>query len=142
MEIQTIMTRSVAAVAPSDKLEKAARLMKEEDVGCVLVLDEERRPLGIITDRDIVLRVLGRKRDPSKVRVEEAMSPDPKTARTFEPVLVTARRMAEEGVRRLPVVDEEGHIVGLVSVDDLLTLFITELSNVAAAIAGSSRLLK
>ena len=70
------------------------------------------------------------------------MSPDPKTARTSEPVLVAARRMAEESVRRLPVIDEDGHVVGLISVDDLLTLFITELSNVAAAIAGSSRLLK
>ena len=142
MEIQTIMTRSVAAVSPSDKLDKAARLMKEEDVGCVLVLDEERRPLGIITDRDIVLRVLAAKRDPAEVRVQEIMSPDPETARTYEPVLVTARRMAEESVRRLPVTDEDGHVVGLISVDDLLTLFITELSNVAAAIAGSSRLVK
>ena len=99
-------------------------------------------PFGIVTDRDIVLRALGERRDPGQVRVEEVMTSKPKTARTFEPVLVTARRMAQEGVRRLPVVDEDGHVVGLVSVDDLLTLFITEFSNVAAAIAGSSRLLK
>ena len=63
------------------------------------------------------------------------MSPDPKTARTFEPVLVTARRMAQEGVRRLPVVDEDGHVVGLISVDDLRRLLPEreELSNIVIA---------
>jgi CBS domain-containing protein len=142
MEIQSIMTRRVAAVAPGERLAKAARLMREEDVGCVLVLNDDRQAVGIVTDRDIVLRTLARGRDPAQVRVEEIMSRDPVTARTHEPVLITARRMAQEAVRRLPVVDEAGHVVGLISVDDLLTVFITELSNVAAAIAGSSRLLK
>jgi CBS domain-containing protein len=142
MEIQSVMTRRVAALSPDDSLAKAAELMRKEDVGCVLIMNEEHKALGIVTDRDVVLRAVASGRNPAEVRVEDVMTREPKTARSSEPVLVTARRMAQEGVRRLPVVDEDGHVVGLISVDDLLTLFITELSNVAAAIAGASRLVK
>ena len=142
MEVAVVMSRKVVSVGPSDSVEKAAHLMREEDVGCVLVVDANQKPAGILTDRDVVVRGVALGRRLSDVHVEEVMTRNPFTTRRSEPVLLTAKRMADLLVRRLPVVDEEGHVVGVISVDDLLTVLITELSNVATSIVGSSRLVK
>lgn len=142
MEVGAIMSKRVAAVGPRDTLVKVARLMKEEDVGCVLVLDEHRKPVGIVTDRDVIVRGLAVGRNPETEAVEAVMTKSPFSTRASEPVMLAARRMADLLVRRLPVVDEEGRAIGLVSVDDLLTILITELSNAATAIVGSSKLVR
>lgn len=141
MDVQSMMIRNVISVGPRDPLSKAAQLMREENVGCVLVLDERRKPVGILTDRDLVVKGVASGRNLSGP-VEEIMSRNPFTTKPTEPVMLAARRMADLLVRRLPVVDEEGKVVGLISVDDLLTVFITELSNVAAAIVGTSKLVR
>jgi CBS domain-containing protein len=141
MDVASIMIKKLVAVGPKDPLSKAAQLMREEEVGCVLVLDERRKPLGILTDRDLVVRGVATGRSLS-TPVEEVMSRNPFTTKPTEPVMLAARRMADLLVRRLPVVDEEGRAVGLISVDDLLTILITELSNVASAIVGTSKLVR
>jgi CBS domain-containing protein len=141
MDVASIMIKKLVALGPKDPLSKAAQLMREEEVGCVLVLDERRKPLGILTDRDLVVRGVATGRSLS-TPVEEVMSRNPFTTKPTEPVMLAARRMADLLVRRLPVVDEEGRAVGLISVDDLLTILITELSNVASAIVGTSKLVR
>jgi CBS domain-containing protein len=141
MEVDRIMNRNLAAVGPKASLLGAAKLMGDENVGCVLVVDEKKKPIGILTDRDVVVRGLARGASLETATVDSAMSPHPFTARRNDPIMLVARKMADKGVRRIPVVDEDETAVGIVSVDDLLTVFISEISNVAAAIVGSSKLI-
>ncbi|MBI3989974.1 MAG: CBS domain-containing protein [candidate division NC10 bacterium] len=135
------MTKKVAALRPQDTVARAARLMRERGVGCILVLDTKRKPVGILTDRDIVVSVVALGLDPMATKLEEVMTPRVLTASRDEILLRVAKRMAEASVRRLPVVDEEGKVKGIISVDDILVLLITELSNICAAIVGPSKLL-
>lgn len=142
MEVQAIMSKRIASLSPEACAADAARLMREEDVGAVLALGPNHKPVGILTDRDLVLRVVALNRDPSKVKLKEVMSTHPASVRHSEPVMLVARRMAEKGVRRLPVVNEGGSVIGVVSVDDLLTVLISELSNVCTVLVGTSRLVR
>jgi len=142
MEVQAIMSRRIAALPPDATTAEAAKLMREEDVGAILALGPGKKPLGILTDRDLVLRVVALNRDPAQVKLQEVMSKHPCTVRGHEPVMLVARRMAEKGVRRLLVVNEGGSVIGVVSVDDLLTVLISELSNVCTVMVGSSRLVR
>lgn len=141
MTIGSLMTKKVVALKPQDTVATAARLMREKRVGCILILDKEKRPRGILTDRDIVVSVVAAGLDPKATRLEKVMTSRVITASEDEILLKVARRMAEVSIRRLPIVDEEGRVKGLVSVDDLLVLLIAELSNVCAAIVGPSKLL-
>ena len=141
MQVDRIMNRDVAALEPKSSLLEAGKLMREDDVGCIIVVNEKRKPIGILTDRDLVIRGVATGEVPGEASVDSAMTPHPFTVKTGEPIMLVARKMADKGVRRVPVVDDGGAVVGLVSVDDLLTVFISELSNVAAAIVGSSKLL-
>lgn len=141
MTISSIMTKKVVALRPQDKVAKAAKLMREEGVGCVLVLDENRKPIGILTDRDIVISVVATGLNPKTTRLDQIMTSRVVTAWEGEILLEVAKKMAEAYVRRLPIVDEKGRVKGLVSVDDILVLLIAELSHVCAAIAGPSKLL-
>ena len=141
MDVNRIMSRNVASVPQKASLLEAAKLMDEDRVGCVLVLDADEKPVGILTDRDLVVRGVAKGNAVDETTVESAMSAHPFTACPDDSIMLVARKMADKGIRRVPVVDEHGSVVGLVSVDDLLTVFIAELSNVAAAIVGSSRLI-
>lgn len=141
MTIGSIMTKKVVALRPQDKVAKAAKLMREERVGCVLVLDENRKPIGILTDRDIVVSVVATGLNPKTTRLDQIMTSRVITAWEGEILLQVAKRMAEAYVRRLPIVDEKGRVKGLVSVDDILVLLIAELSHVCTAIVGPSKLL-
>jgi len=140
MEVAAIMSKKVVMVGPEDTVEKACRLMDDEDVGCVLVLDAGRKPIGLLTDRDVVTRGVAKGRRLSELAVQEIMTRNPFAVKPTEPVMLAAKRMAGLLVRRLPVVDDEGRAVGVVSVDDFLLVLITELSNVATAIVGTSKL--
>ena len=142
MEVQTMISKRIASLPPQATAAEAAKLMREEDVGAVVVLSSEKKPLGIFTDRDLVLRVVALGRNPAQVKLEEVMSSNPFTVWARDPVMLVARRMADKGVRRLPVVNEGGMVIGVVSVDDLLTVLISELSNVCTVIVGSSRLVR
>ncbi|MBI5167079.1 MAG: CBS domain-containing protein [candidate division NC10 bacterium] len=139
--MSSIMNKKVVALRPEDKVAKAAKFMRERGVGCILVLDEEKRPLGILTDRDIVVSVLARGLDPKATRLKQVMTPNVVVAKEDEILLRAARAMAEARIRRLPIVDGKGRVVGIVSVDDILVVLITELSNVCSAIVGPSKLL-
>lgn len=141
MRIGELANRKVVALRPSDTVARAARVMRDKGVGCVLVQDGERRLRGILTDRDIVVSVLAVGLDARTTTLEAVMVKRVITARRDEILLRASRRMAEARIRRLPVVDKKGRAVGLVSVDDLLVLLITELSNVVAAIVGPSKLI-
>lgn len=117
MWIEGIMTRRVVAIAPDTSVIEAAKLMGEANVGCLVVLDKEEL-VGLITDRDIVTRVIARELDLMKCKVSDCMTSEVVTAIPQTDILEAARLMTHYGVRRLPVVDGK-NLVGIVSIADV-----------------------
>lgn len=117
MRIAEIMTREVQTVAPDSDLVTVAQYMKRLNVGVIPVV-EEGRLLGVITDRDIVIRAIAEGRDPVNARARDHMTPDPTTVTPDDDVQHAAQIMAREQIRRLPVV-EHGTLVGIVSLGDV-----------------------
>lgn len=117
MQIAIVMTPGVAWVRSDDTVRHAAALMRGARVGALVVFEGDSLA-GIITERDLV-PIVADGLDAGSISVAERMSPDPATAGPEEDSSVVAARMAERGVRHLPVVDR-GHLVGMVSARDLL----------------------
>lgn len=109
----------VATLPPTACVEDAVRVMSERNLGSVVVVDG-RRPIGILTDRDLVLRVLRRGLPPEGTQLAEVMSTKLVTAEDECPYDEAAWRMREHRVRRLPIVDGDGSLVGIVTLDDLV----------------------
>jgi CBS domain-containing protein len=134
MDVAGLCRYRAVSIGPEADLVDAARLMREHHVG-LLVVSAEGRPLGVITDRDIVLVAVAAGIDPQAVTVRDAMTPDPVTltADTALEEALDSFRMA--GVRRAPVVDDGGRLVGVLSVDDVVDHLALQLG----AVAGSLR---
>lgn len=113
------MSRNVATVHPSDPIEHAARLMADHDVGALPVTQGNGRLIGMITDRDVVVRLLARGRDPLRCRIEDAMTEDVHPVRMEDDVEAALDVMARHRVRRVPVVDDRDRIVGMLSQADV-----------------------
>ncbi len=114
---------------------EAAQRMKEVGVGSLIVVDGVL-PVGMLTDRDIALKVLCGRLDPDAVQVGELMQGPPVCVRENAPLAEAARTMRTCGLRRLPVVNEDGNLVGIITSDDLLVLIAEELSGVAQVAAA------
>jgi CBS domain-containing protein len=115
--VKDAMTSEVKTTTPSQSLTDAAKLMKEEDVGSVPVVDGDRL-VGLLTDRDIVVRGIADGSDPNAVQVGAIASRDVVTVRPDDDLDEALRLMAQHQVRRLPVVDD-GHLVGVVATADV-----------------------
>jgi CBS domain-containing protein len=129
--------RLVITIAENDTVEAAARAMRDHGVGSLLVT-HDGRPAGIVTDRDIVLRVIAEGRDPTRSRVGDFVTYDPITVSLHDGIETAAHRMRTHGVRRLPLVDERGTAVGIVTADDLLVLLGSEMAGVCEGIENRS----
>ena len=116
-----IMTRLPACCSASDSTRKAAELMRDEDVGPIPVLDADSKLIGIVTDRDLVLNVLARGLDAEVTRVSEAMTSDPVSCKEDEAIEEAMEKMGTYQIRRLPVVDSSGHVVGIIAQADIAT---------------------
>lgn len=119
MQVRYVMTRGAERVAPGETVQAAARRMKETGVGALVVCDDDERAVGMLTDRDIVVRSTAEAADPARALVRGAMTPQLVTCDAEADLADAARVMAERGVRRLVVMDEDERIVGLLSVDDV-----------------------
>jgi len=117
MRIADIMTRDVQSVTGDTDLITVARHMRDLDVGVIPVV-EGTRLVGVITDRDIVIRAVAMGQDPQQSLVRDHMSPNPTTIASTEQVSQAAEIMAREQIRRLPVV-EDGTLVGILSIGDV-----------------------
>jgi CBS domain-containing protein len=115
--VQDVMTTTPITVPPSAFAWDAARLMKEQDIGDVIVVDGDRL-CGIVTDRDLVVRVMGEGRDPSRTTIGEICSENVKTVSPADPVDEAVHLMRQSALRRLPVT-QKGKPVGVVSIGDL-----------------------
>ena len=107
--------------------------MDGRSVGSVVVIDSERRPLGILTDRDLALRVIAAGRDPAKTSAGDVMSTDLLTAARQDSAIEVLQKLEARGVRRAPLV-EDGHVVGLISLDDLVAELGTQMWNLSEVV--------
>jgi CBS domain-containing protein len=125
MKLKNACTLDVACCTGNATISEAARLMRQHHTGDLVVIDDtdgDRIPVGIITDRDIVIEVLGKGLDPSKTAVAGVMSRQLVVADSCEDVSEAVERMRAHGVRRIPVTGDNGVLVGIFTLDDLLKL--------------------
>jgi CBS domain-containing protein len=118
MQVREVMTHNVECVSPTDTVQAAARKMKELDVGSLPVCDNDRLA-GMITDRDIAVRVVAEGNNPSQYQVREAMTQEVIFCMEEEDVAKAARLMRDKQVRRLIVLNQDKRLVGIVSLGDL-----------------------
>ena len=116
--IGDLMTENPRTVQADASVVEAARLMKDDDVGLLPIVEGERL-VGTITDRDIAIRVVAEERDPNSVKVQQVASTDVVTIDPQQDLDEALRLMARHQVRRLPVVEEDGRIVGIVAQADI-----------------------
>lgn len=132
-----ICSRIVTVVGRETPLVQAAQLMRSEHVGCVVVVDQARtgrHVCGILTDRDIVTAVVAAEVDPATLTVEDVMTADVVTALEADSVTDLVRAMRRRGVRRLPIVTPQRVLVGLVTLDDVLSLLAEQLRAMSLAV--------
>jgi CBS domain-containing protein len=134
MSLKRFCERAVVAISPERKIVDACRRMAEEKVGCLLVVDGGKLK-GIVTDRDIALKVAGQARDPRAVTVGEIMTINPVRAYVEQGIEDLALLMRAYRVRRVPIVDGAQAPIGVATLDDLLNLFGRELFNVGQSVA-------
>ena len=136
MKIRDMFVKEVLTASPQDSLADAAKVMEVHNVGSVVVVEQER-PVGILTDRDLAMAVCvrGVSRDE---HVQEIMTCPVATMDQSEGLYDATRHMMELAVRRLPVVDKVGRLVGLVTLDDLLLLLSREMQHMAEGIRAET----
>lgn len=129
--------REVIITGPESTISEAARLMRQHHVGTLVVVEREgalNRPLGIVTDRDLVVEVLAQEVSVDSVTVRDVMSPDPVQIAEGETLLNTIALMQSRGVRRIIVVDEAGSLQGLMSADDVIELIAEAMNNLTRVV--------
>jgi CBS domain-containing protein len=134
MSIGKICTRSVVMAAPEETVQEAAILMKKHNVGTIVIVDAAMRPAGILTDRDVAVRCVAPGTSPDAMRIRDAMSTPVRTVTETTPIEEGLATMRGLGVRRLPVIDANGSLVGIVSMDDIVELIAGEAMDVGALI--------
>ena len=126
----------IVTIAPREMaVDDAAGLMRAHHVGCLVVVDDGpagRRPLGILTDRDIVTAVVAQDVDPKTLRVGDVMSVDVASVREHDTLYDVLATMRSRGVRRLPVLGPHGVLAGILSQDDVLSAIAGQLQALAA----------
>jgi CBS domain-containing protein len=148
MSLERICSKDVVTISPEANVLEAAKLMHSKHVGCLVVTDDFR-PIGILTDRDIVLKLVASEQKPAEIAVKKIMTTNPTMVNVNYDVLDAVRLMRTRGVRRLPIVDEHQRLFGIMTMDDVLAAFGMEAGDLAgvvqkefnleaAAFAGSS----
>lgn len=116
--VRDVMTSDPMTVEPLTSVQTVARMMRDENIGAVLVTEGEQLR-GLVSDRDLVIRALAEGSDPGNTTVAEACSEDLVTVKPDDDLGLAVKVMREHSVRRVPVVDQERHAVGIVSIGDL-----------------------
>jgi CBS domain-containing protein len=142
MRVRDICMTEVVCCRPQASALDAARLMRQKHVGDVVVVSDperERVPLGVVTDRDLAVEVLGNGRDAAHTTLSDLMRSPVVIATDSEDDSVVVERMRSHGVRRVPVVDERGTLVGIVTLDDLLRALLSDVQSLLASQAKAQR---
>lgn len=142
MRIDEICNRNIVTIASSDSILTAARVMRDEHVGCVVVIEGDgvrTVPIGLLTDRDIVVAVVALNLDAEEISVGDVMSAEVHSVKAGDGIGEALKLMRAEGVRRLPVVDDHGTLTGIVSSDDVLQVLGEQLGGVAEIVGREQR---
>jgi CBS domain-containing protein len=139
MSTGKICVRVVQVADPAESARAAARRMVAEDVGTLVVLDEARRPVGIVTDRDLAFHCVAESRDPDDTRLSDIMAAPLVKVREETPIEDTLAVMARDGVRRVVVVDPDERLVGIVALDDILELLAEESATIGKLLRDRPR---
>lgn len=142
MTIAEICNREVVFARRHETVREAAQLMREHHVGDLIVIDERdgrRIPVGILTDRDIAVGVVAKGLDPDALAVKDVIGPELVATRESDGVSETIELMRAKGVRRIPVVDAQGTLVGIVTVDDMLALLAEDVSALAHVVSREQK---
>ncbi len=134
MSLERFTRRELITIAPDRPAEEAARLMRNKHVGAVIIV-EDGEPVGIVTDRDLVVRLLADYAPNTPVR--SVMTRDIVCARIDDAIDFAFYTMRQHGVRRLPIINADGALVGLVAIDDLLVLLGGEVSSIVEAVVDN-----
>ena len=138
MAVGEICNREVVIAKKTLSVVDAAQLMRQHHVGDLVVVEEKngrRHPVGIVTDRDIVVEVVAAGVNPDALKVGDIMGPEVATVRESEGLFEALRYMRDKGVRRMPVVDRDGGLVGILTLDDLLSLLAEEMTELAKLVS-------
>ena len=132
MGVKSIARSSVVTVSPESTVLDASKLMAETNVGSVVVVDEGK-PVGLLTDRDIVVRVV-KENKPYDTAVKDVMTADPVVINENDGLFEALEKVKNKGVRRYPVVDNEGKLTGILTLDDIVYLLGKEMGDIAQII--------
>jgi predicted transcriptional regulator len=138
MAVGEICNREVVITQKSVSVVDAAQLMRTHHVGDLVVVEEKdgrNQPVGIVTDRDIVVEVVAAGVNPDALKVSDIMGPEVATVRESEGLFEALRYMRDKGVRRMPVVDSTGGLAGILTLDDLLSLLAEEMTELAKLVS-------
>lgn len=138
MNVGDICNRTVVVAKRDTVLSEAAYLMREHHVGSLVIVDEAtkgRVPVGIVTDRDIVVAVVAEGVDPRKITVDDVMRPELVWVGESDSEFEALRLMRGRGIRRVPVVAADGTLAGIVTIDDVLEIVAEQLNELVRAIA-------
>jgi len=119
MKIENVMVVDVVTVKAEATVRDAVELMNKKEIGCLVVVDEEEKPTGIITERDLLKRVLAKRKDPVRTKIKDIMSKPLMTGTPHMDIEDAVRLMFKHKIKKLPVV-ENGRLVGLVTLTDLV----------------------
>lgn len=136
--VSQVMTRTVRTLTPQDTVVQAAQAMAELNVGTIPVCEADR-VVGIVTDRDIVLRAVAKDQAPGSTRLEQVMSRDVQCAQADDAVDQVLTEMARRQIRRMPVVDANQRLVGILALGDLATKGAQDPEDVATSLADISK---
>lgn len=136
MSLQQFCARAVVTIAPDQPIAEACRLLQEKNVGCIVATVDDKVQ-GILTDRDIALKVAGERKDPQRTTVREIMSPNPARISVDKSLHDLTTLMHTHHVRRVPIVDGRDKVLGIVTLDDLLILLGEEMADMGEGIAGA-----
>ena len=135
MTVGRICVREVFVARPEETAQAAAERMRQENVGALVVVDSQQRPVGILTDRDLTVRLVAARRDSTETTVAAVMTANPRTLEEQTPIEDALALMRSGAFRRLPIVDNGGRLAGLMTADDILGLLAEELTEIGQLLA-------
>lgn len=137
MKIIDMAVQHVAVIHTGVSVLECAKRMRSEHVGSLVVIDQDNKPIGMLTDRDITLEVTALEKNPKELLVENVMSSPVSVAQCTESVVDALARMREQGIRRLPVVDDNGVLCGIVTASNLVEEITEMLDSIVRAVKSS-----
>lgn len=142
MPVSEICNREVVVVQRNDTALEAAKLIRQHHVGDVLVVEDRngvRIPVGIITDRDLIMEIMAPELDGSVITVGDIMAQELVTTKGSTGIFEAIQYMRQKAVRRLPIVNEDGGMIGILTLDDLLELLSEELLEIAKLVRNEQQ---